>query len=311
MNRKKVYPTSYRNPKCSRCRNHGFDAKMKGHKGCCPYILCNCMKCILVEERRRISRQQILLQRHPDINVKDIFKGCIRCEKFCQQVTDYSNCVTADSFMPSPNTYPVVQQISGNQSVPSVNLPLNLQMSSTQPPPPSHIYSSSPQPDFGYYTPKTSFAISNYPAATSSKMSDVHSSNSNISSSSSSSNSSSSTTTTTTTATSTTSANNTMYYTPAQVATNGVANSEYSPSYIYPSNGYQLARAPQNLGFGNYNRPSLFWNTFNYPVNSWPQKFCDNSVPSNANKVQIPENLSFKSADNPLKSCKLAADTTK
>ncbi|CAI9737502.1 doublesex- and mab-3-related transcription factor 1-like [Octopus vulgaris] len=83
------------------------------------------------KERRRINRQQNLLRRYPDINVKDIFKGCIRCEKFCQQVTDYSNCVTADSFMPSPNAYPVVRQINGNQSMPSVNL----QMPSTQPPP--------------------------------------------------------------------------------------------------------------------------------------------------------------------------------
>ncbi|XP_029647701.2 doublesex- and mab-3-related transcription factor 1-like [Octopus sinensis] len=295
MNVKKVYPASYRNPKCSRCKNHGSDAKMKGHKGFCPYILCDCIKCILVEERRRINRQQNLLRRYPDINVKDIFKGCIRCEKFCQQVTDYSNCVTADSFMPSPNAYPVVQQINGNQSMPSVNL----QMPSTQPPP-SHIYSSSPQPDFGYYTPKTPFAIFNYPAATSSKMSDVHSSNSNISSSSSSSSSNSSsspTTTTTTTTATTTSASNTMYYTPVQVATDGMPSSEFSPSYIYPGNGCQLAQPPQNLGFGNYNRPSLFWNTFNYPVNSWLLKFCDNSVPSNA--------------DNFLKSCKFAADTTK
>uniref|UniRef100_A0A3P8XLC2 DM domain-containing protein n=1 Tax=Esox lucius TaxID=8010 RepID=A0A3P8XLC2_ESOLU len=45
---------SPRNPKCARCRNHGFIVQLKGHSGHCQFIRCSCWKCSLIAERTKI-----------------------------------------------------------------------------------------------------------------------------------------------------------------------------------------------------------------------------------------------------------------
>ncbi|KAL4660097.1 doublesex- and mab-3-related transcription factor B1-like [Arapaima gigas] len=53
-----------RNPKCSRCRNHGFVVKMKGHSGGCPFVHCKCWKCSLITQRTSIMASHRRLKAH-------------------------------------------------------------------------------------------------------------------------------------------------------------------------------------------------------------------------------------------------------
>lgn len=52
-----------RNPFCSRCRNHGKSAQVKGHKRHCEYRDCKCEGCQLVEVRQLVSAAQIKRRR--------------------------------------------------------------------------------------------------------------------------------------------------------------------------------------------------------------------------------------------------------
>lgn len=53
-----------RNPYCSRCRNHGKSAQVKGHKRHCEYRECQCEGCKLVECRQIVSAAQIKRRRY-------------------------------------------------------------------------------------------------------------------------------------------------------------------------------------------------------------------------------------------------------
>lgn len=53
-----------RNPFCSRCRNHGKSAQVKGHKRHCEYRDCQCEGCKLVECRQIVSAAQIKRRRY-------------------------------------------------------------------------------------------------------------------------------------------------------------------------------------------------------------------------------------------------------
>ncbi|XP_066538104.1 doublesex- and mab-3-related transcription factor C2-like isoform X2 [Hoplias malabaricus] len=55
MNSKEYKTKMARRPKCTRCRNHGFTAELKGHAGKCPFVQCACWKCALITERRNIT----------------------------------------------------------------------------------------------------------------------------------------------------------------------------------------------------------------------------------------------------------------
>ncbi|MCZ6910990.1 MAG: doublesex- and mab-3-related transcription factor family protein, partial [Rickettsia endosymbiont of Ixodes persulcatus] len=52
-----------RRPFCAQCTNHGLKIDLKGHKRHCRYRSCNCAKCEITVERRKINAKQIALRR--------------------------------------------------------------------------------------------------------------------------------------------------------------------------------------------------------------------------------------------------------
>ncbi|CRL02158.1 CLUMA_CG015417, isoform A [Clunio marinus] len=55
-------------PHCLRCKMHGLEIQLKGHKRYCQYIMCKCNKCEETLKRQRIMAQKIAQRRAEELD---------------------------------------------------------------------------------------------------------------------------------------------------------------------------------------------------------------------------------------------------
>lgn len=57
-----------RSQMCARCKNHGVDQPLRGHKNDCKFANCDCDVCVITAERRKIMAKQIRDYRQTKLN---------------------------------------------------------------------------------------------------------------------------------------------------------------------------------------------------------------------------------------------------
>uniref|UniRef100_A0A915LYU3 DM domain-containing protein n=1 Tax=Meloidogyne javanica TaxID=6303 RepID=A0A915LYU3_MELJA len=116
---KKPSGSKLRNPTCARCSAHGKESTLRGHKKTlCPFRICYCEKCCLVEERRRLMAAQIKLRRRQKIRVRAPNIHDDENDKLFPHIFNANNCCFSGSSNITKQQKLIKQYISRSQQNP-------------------------------------------------------------------------------------------------------------------------------------------------------------------------------------------------